>query len=225
MKTPDQDLPRKRASVDAVELVYRSLHKAIIDGELAPGARLIEEEIAEYYNVSRTPVRAALSRLQVERLASRSTTKGLAVAQLSPEEIEDVYTVRASLEGLAARLSAYVALPQEIERLEGLQAEIDVRTSAGEIDRIVQLNFEFHRELHTIAKNSTLKIFMEQISSILKRYSRTTITQPGRAEKAIAEHHALIAAVKARDADAAEKIARTHMENAEKIRVAYHAPV
>lgn len=201
------------------ELVYEELRRTITTGVRAPGSRLVETEIARTYGVSRTPVRSALSRLQLENLAMHSTSRGLVVTALTREEVEDIYAVRSALEGFAAKLAAYVALPRDIDRLERIQARIDALTSTGELALIPQLNYDFHTEIHQMSRNATLLRFMSQIYANLRRYRGSTIMQPGRAETAAQEHRALIEAIRQSDHVSAERIAREHIESAQRIRV------
>lgn len=205
--------------MSASDLVYTELFEEITTGRRQAGSRLVELEIAGILGVSRTPVRAALARLQLEGLVTNSASKGLIVAELTREEIEEVYATRAALEGFAARMAAYLALPLDIERLEIMRDRMEAHAEAGELEEFRQLNFQFHDEIRRISRNRMLQRFIGQTYAMLRRYRGSTAWHPGRAEEAVQEHRRLIEAIRNRDPEAAEKIARAHIERAQQIKV------
>ena len=138
------------------ELTYRQLKDLIVSGQLEPGARLVEAQIAEDLGVSRTPVREALRRLLDEHLASRDTTGGLTVHRATQREIEDIYTIREVLDGLAARLAARRISETDLlwmtETIEAMQGAASGEDPAD----VVAANLTFHDVLYGAAGNPRL---------------------------------------------------------------------
>ena len=196
------------------EHTYAVLKQRILDGVLAPGQRLVETELARDLDISRTPVREAIQRLIVDGFIERSGNRGVIVIELTPEEIEDLYVTRAMLEGLAARLAARRMSKHEQVTLQEIQNRMEDALIANDPEHLARINFKFHSEILRIARNSTTARFMAQVHANLRRYGATTLSLPDRAATATAEHRELLAALVAHDGDAAEYIARRHIEGA-----------
>jgi DNA-binding GntR family transcriptional regulator len=204
---------------NAAEAAYTTLREAIIHGVLRPGQPLAEIGLAEEFGRSRTPIREAILRLESEGLAARVPRRGLVVAKMTREEVLEVYAVREVLGGLAARLAALGMMPTEIDRLVWLNDRLRVATVAGDRKAMIQLNLEFHDAISQASRNSMLRDFMRRLHEWVHRFQETTMAFPGRGLEAIAEHEALIEAIRRRDPDAAERIARVHADRARQIRI------
>ena len=206
-----------------VEFSYRTLKTMIINGEISPGQRLIEEGVARNLGVSRTPVRQAIHRLEAEGLIQRTPGYGAIITQLTDAQIEDVYVARAVLEGLAARLAAQIMLPRDYTKLEIVQKRLEAATHDHDTATLASINFQFHAHILRAARNGTVTVFMGQIHDSIKRLEDTTMSYPGRAEAALEEHRELIEAIASRQAERAEQIARNHIDNALHIRLLMNA--
>jgi DNA-binding GntR family transcriptional regulator len=204
---------------NAAEAVYMTLREAILRGVLHAGQPLGEIQLAETFGRSRTPVREAVLKLESERLAARVPRRGLVVAQTTRDEILEVYAVREMLDGLSARLAAQGILPQELERLTWLNERIRAAAVSGDRDAMIHLNIEFHEAICRAGRNSLLQDFMRRIHEWVRRFEDTTMSLPGRGLDAVGEHDALIEAIRRRDPDGAERIAREHMSRARQLRV------
>lgn len=193
---------------------YAVLKQRVLDGTLAPGQRLVETELARDLEVSRTPVREAIQRLIEDSLVERSGNRGVIVVELTTEEIEDLYVTRATLEGLAARLAAQRMSKHEQVTIQEIQDQLEAALDAKDSQRLARINFNLHSEILRIARNNTAAKFLAQIHASLRRYGTTTLSLPDRATVAVAEHRELLKALVAHDGDAAEQIARKHIEGA-----------
>ncbi len=202
------------------ETVYEALKQAILSGTLAPGATLREEELARRYQVSRTPVREALSRLESEALAERYQGSGLVVSELGPDDIIDLYVLREALEGLAARLAASRRTEIDLARLEVLQALSQRAVQDGDLSRVSKLNSEFHFLMWHIAGNRPLSRAINGVHESVQRFHDNTLAYPGRLEQSVKEHADLIEALRERDHLAAEQIAVEHVRHVRNIRIA-----
>lgn len=204
----------------AAEAIYATLREAILSGVLAPGERLAEVQLANLFKRSRTPVREAILRLESERLTERSARRGFVVGRMTREEVLEVYAVRAAMDGLAARLAALGILPAELEHLRWINDRLREAASDRDYVRMINLNIDFHEAICRASRNSLLLQFVRQIHDWVRRFSETTFSYAGRASSSLDEHDALLEALERRDPEAAERIARTHMERAMQVRVA-----
>lgn len=204
----------------ASDAVHATLREAILRGVLRPGARLAEEELASRFAVSRTPVREAILRLEVERLAERKSRRGLVVATISPEEILDLYVVRQAVDAHAAYLAAQHASPLERQRLERTHERMVRAHERGELAELVQLNLQFHEAIGQAAHSRLLMQYMVDVHHRVRRFTTTTFAYGDRAQTALDEHRALIDAINARDPERAHDIAHAHMGRALEIRIA-----
>ncbi|MGH3356236.1 MAG: GntR family transcriptional regulator, partial [Nocardioidaceae bacterium] len=178
---------------------------------------LVETALAERFSVSRTPVREALRLLEHDGLVERGR-RGLQVRQHSREQIYELYEVRSLLEAAAARAAAERHTPVDAMRLEELLERMEGEQDPSGEQR-VQLNRAFHSAMWTAAHNGVLLEVIERLYLTLVRYPNTTLVAPGRWESALAEHRDLVNAILRRDADAAERISREHLETARDIRI------
>ena len=197
---------------------YQRLKEAIRAGDLIPGQQLVESVLAEWCEVSRTPIREALSKLQHDGLVERND-RGLVVRERSPEEVLDIYETRIALEGTAARMAAerrnshdLILLRRAMSRLEELGTD--------DIDVMVRANRQFHTALWRASHNTSLIDLLERLDLHLVRYPANTLESPGRWERSNEQHHAIVDAIEARDPDIAEKCAVTHFTEARDIQLA-----
>jgi DNA-binding GntR family transcriptional regulator len=197
---------------------YERLLRAIEEGELAPGSRLREAELAERFAISRTPVREALGRLEAQGLVAHEPHRGASVAQLDYGQVSELYDMREVLEGTAARLAAIHASAVETEILEEMIARD--RTLTGDAAALARNNRLFHRQIHAAARNRFLQGTLETMRlSLVLLPGATTLAAPERADESLDEHAAMIAAIRAHDGDRAEAAARAHIRAAFKARI------
>lgn len=185
---------------------------AIDRGDFAPGARLVESELAARYGVSRTPVREALSRLETQGVVARHPRGGAVVAALDYDQLGELYAVRAVTEGFAARMAARHAAPAEIALLQEMVATD--RLHLDDAEALSKANRLFHRQLHRASHNRYLVQMLDAMRRSLALLSSTTLAWPGRGAQSVEEHTRIVAAIAARDEEGAEMAARLHIENA-----------
>ncbi len=207
---------RKPAGVSLAERVYADLKTALHSARFEPGERLREEAVAEWLKVSRTPVREALRRLQSENLVV-STEHGLAVPQLSQNQIFELYAIREVLEGAAAALAARHASPAEIEFLK--QILEDQAAAKNDEARLLSTNKELHGCIYRAANNRYLVRTLQSLQDELAQLRGTTFAWPHRPPDALKEHTAIVRAIERHDPEAAEKAARHHVSAALRIRL------
>ena len=197
------------------ELVFESLREAIINGRLYPGERLMEIQMAEEMGVSRTPVREAIRKLELEGFVVMIPRKGAYVAGISIKDIADVFEVRAALEALAAGLAAERITEGELDELERYLVEISELRESGNLDAIVEKDTMFHDVIYRASRNERLVQIVTHLQEQIHRFRTASLARPGRTRDALDEHKKLVEAISDRDVELAQKLAREHIENAE----------
>lgn len=195
---------------------YRRLLEEIRRGDLPPGARLREIELAERLGISRTPVREAIRQLESDGLVVHLPRQGATVRSLDYPEIMELYEMRAVLEGTAARFAARAASDVELAELRALNEEM---ARAGHGRHAYELNRQFHLTLLDAAKNRFLVKATNAIQKTLLILGPTTLVEPQRAEQAAVEHARILDALEARDGARAETEMRSHIEAAQGARL------
>ena len=214
------DAPPDGASLS--ERAYQRLRTAIATGELKPGQRVMEVEVAEWLQMSRTPVREALRRLESGGMLAVEPRTGVVVASISRQAMLELYVMREVLEGTAARLCARHASDFEIMELEEL-----VKREAqhqGNFEALARHNRLFHEAIHRGAHNRYLEKSLEAVNDSMCLLGPSQMLIPARAQTAKAEHAELVKYIKKRDADAAEAAARRHVRSAQQQRLKQFFP-
>jgi DNA-binding GntR family transcriptional regulator len=190
---------------------YTLILEAIDSGIYRPGDRLVESELAERFGVSRTPVREALQRLETQSMLARDG-RSLIVASLDHNQLAELYVVRAELEGLAARLAAKHATPEEVRVLRGMVE--DDRAHLKDPDAMSRANRRFHKQIHLASHNRYLVQQLDLVHRSMALLATTSLAAQGRSEAALAEHDAIVRAIEAGDGDAAQAALRAHISKA-----------
>lgn len=187
--------------------VYENIRRAIVEGSIRPNERLIEAELAERLEVSRTPVRESMQRLAADGLVI-SRRRGWVVREHSPQEIREIYEVRAALEGYAARLAAERATEEEISEIvrihESYIAELE-RTSRG---HLLEHNDAFHNAVIAASKNARLAEQIERNTAFYFVHRIAGFLSDDEVRVSIAGHQELVDALVARQPDEAESAAQ-----------------
>ena len=190
---------------------YALILEAIDIGVYKPGDRLVESELAERFGVSRTPIREALQRLETQSLLSRDG-RSLIVSSLDHNQLSELYIVRAELEGLAARLAAQHATPEE---LEVLQQMIDADQALLDDPRkLSQSNRKFHKQVHLASHNRFLVQQLDMVHRSMALLANTSLAVEGRGADALREHQDLVDAMVKGDGEAASAAIKNHLSQA-----------
>jgi len=197
--------------------IFRLLVEAIEAGDLAPGTRLRETELAERFGVSRTPIREGLKQLEAQGLARHEPNRGMVIPVLDNDEINELYVIREVLEGTAARLAAQHATEAEIALLQDMVAADQERLE--DVQALIASNQGFHRRLTLASHNRYLVAQMEHMKQYRLLLGGTTLADAERRAKAVAEHAKLVEAIAARDTQKAEELARAHILSAHRARL------
>jgi DNA-binding GntR family transcriptional regulator len=199
------------------ERVFEAIQDAIVRGDIAPGSRLAEPELARHYGVSRGPLREALQRLESRHLVERVPHVGARVAALSFDRLIDIYRAREALEGMACRLATEQGAAAEIGALEELLEEHaalgEVREGRGYFQQ--EGDLDFHFRIARASGNSILEqLLCEELYHLMRMYRYKFSGFEGRPRQALDDHRRIVAAMREGDADFAELLMRRHIAGA-----------
>ena len=200
---------------------YTLILEAIDAGVYKPGDRLVESELADRLGVSRTPVREALQRLETQAMLTRDG-RSLIVATLDHNQLAELYAVRSELEGLAARLAARHATPEEVRVLQSMVAE-DRALLGGDPRALSRANKRFHKQIHLASHNRFLVQQLDLVHRSMALMATTSFAAEGRDEVALAEHDQIVSAIATGDGEAADQALRTHISRAFETRLRVEA--
>lgn len=194
------------------DIVFQTLRKAIITGELEPGERLMETQLGEKLGVSRTPIREAIRKLELEGLVVMVPRKGAQVAQITTKDIKDVLEVRAALEALAARLACQNMDHRDFLRLQLIIAEYEYAAKDHDIEVMIEKDVEFHETIFNATDNDKLIQLFGNLREQVHRYRISYIKNSEESDKVNEEHLELLAALKSGNAEVAAELATKHIE-------------
>ncbi len=194
--------------------VFNQLQNDILNGKYHPGESLVETKLSEEMGVSRTPIREAIRQLELEGLVQYYPNKGAVVTGISSKDIEDIYTIRMMIEGLAARWAAQNITPQELEELrEALDLE-EFYTLKNDTEHLLKLDSRFHEIIFRASKSKPLMHTLSSFHHYVQRARNESLSSPVRARKVLEEHKAILQAIADRNPEMAEKLTKQHVKNA-----------
>ena len=195
------------------EVVFLRLRRAILQGELEPGERLMEIRLADQLGVSRTPVRDAIHKLVDEGLVSMVPRCGAVVARITDKDMRDVLEVRTTLEELAVSLCTERITPEGIERLKKANEDFKETVSSGELIKIAQADVAFHDIIYAITENKRLLQIINELREQIYRYRLEYVKNDSARLQLIKEHELIIRYIGEGDTEKAKVAIRQHIEN------------
>ena len=215
---PAPTLEIRKFAAPLRQQVLDGLRQAIIDGRLAPGARLTERELTEMMGVSRTVIREALRQLESEGLIAIVPNKGPVVRELSLAEARDLYHIRAVLEGLAARLFIENADEAQVTQLARALDVVAGAYQRGDAQEVLETKNRFYDVLFAGARSETLSSMLGTLHARIWRWRAMGLSHPRRSARrsreSVGNLRAIVAAIRKRDAAAAEKLTREEAQHA-----------
>jgi DNA-binding GntR family transcriptional regulator len=199
--------------------VATTLRDAILSGSLKPGEPLQENTLAQQLSVSRSPIREALMLLERERLIVTRLNRPAVVRRPTPREVNQIYTIRSALEGVAARWAADNATARLVSALRQKAEQLNTATvssSSGTDRNLVVMAIDFHASISNASGSVELQCLLQSLCNQIRLVMTAGLASltPGRAEEIHAEHLAIIAAIADRDGDRAEHLAAAHVRGA-----------
>lgn len=194
--------------------VFNAIENAILNGEYKDGESLSELKISNELGVSRTPVREALMQLELEGLVRNIPNKGAVVVGISEKDIEDIYAIRISIEGLAAKLCTQKITDEELKALEKITDLQEFYLMKNDTEQLLKLDGDFHKIIYDSSRSRPLRFMLTNFHNYIRHARDISVQTQGRAEKTVAEHRAILEAIRSRDASLAEKLTAEHIINA-----------
>lgn len=194
--------------------VFHKIRDDILEGKYEIGEEIRETKIATELGVSRTPVREAIRQLELEGLVSVILNKGAVVTGISPQDIEDIYNIRTLIEGLAARWAALKITAKDLKELENIVNLTEFYIKRGETEELHVLDNRFHEILYESSHSKPLQHILSPFHHYVQNARRTSLSTPGRAQRALEEHKAILEALKEKNPDLAEASTNQHVKNA-----------
>ncbi len=195
------------------EVIFTTLRDAIIVGELRPGERLMEVKLAEKMGVSRTPVREAIRKLELEGLVDMIPRKGAHVADLSVKDIVDVLEVRASLDGLAALLAAERITDEEIDELNHVNSQFVSFLQKENLQGSIKKDVEFHEIIYRSSRNEKLIQIVSNLREQVQRFRVIYLKDYVNPKELEKEHKDIIDAICSKDSELSHKVAQNHIKS------------
>jgi DNA-binding GntR family transcriptional regulator len=193
--------------------VVERLRGAIVNGDVAPGQRLVEAELAESLGVTRASVRAALIDLSADGLVERIPNRGARVRAVPVAEAIAITECRMVLEGLCAAKAAELATPAQVERLTGIAEQLAAAVAAGEPLKYSALNRELHQAVHEISGQTVAAGLLQRLNAQIVRHQFQLSLRPGRPQQSLPQHLAMITAIARRQPAEAEEATRRHLRS------------
>ena len=214
MKTPGpQGLKKKNAS--ARERTYAFIKSHVLSGGFSPGERLTEESLAGRLGVSRTPVREALHKLELEGLIEPLETRGFCVPRGSRDEVEELFDLRAILEGYTLRLVCETIDEEALAQLSGFVDKAEAALRDQKSDEIFQWNTRFHDQLQSlVAHKGRLYSLIVNMRKYVLRYRKDTLYRLDASKRTVDGHHRILLALRLGDPDLCERVMRQHIQQA-----------
>ncbi|SHJ76321.1 DNA-binding transcriptional regulator, GntR family [Clostridium amylolyticum] len=194
------------------EIVYECLRENIIKGVIPVGERIVEKVFADKLNISRTPVRDALRRLEMEELVKSIPGKGIVVKKITVEEVIEIYKIRANLEVLAAEEAMENITPEEIKKIQDLLDLTEEMNNQGNVKEVVRLFAEFNAQIYEASRMKRLVTMISKLSEYLKRFRDISMSENKRREKGLKEHREILNAIVEKNHKDIDEIIKRHLQ-------------
>ncbi len=198
------------------DVVFNTLREAILRGDLNPGERLMEKQLAETMGVSRTPIREAIRKLELEGLVVMIPRKGAQVAEITEKDIQDVLEVRAALEALAVRLACEKMKEEELEDLRRVMEEFRQAAKEEDVYGMVEKDVEFHDIIFKSTKNEKLMQIVNNLREQIYRFRVAYLKRFNYYKVIQEEHEEILRVIEEKRVEEAERVATIHIQNQEK---------
>lgn len=189
-----------------VTFITEDLERKILEGKLKPGQRLIEAELCKTYGVSQTPLREALRIIESQGYVVHEPRKGVTVAQINLNDIEEIYHIRANLESMAHYWAVKKYDPEVLSQLKKLQKQMIIEVGKKDIKAYFELNLKFHEILINACRNKRLINMIQNFVKQTKRYRIDILKSPESLKRSVEAHEKIIQSFEDQDAEKAEKL-------------------
>lgn len=195
------------------DVVFNTLREAILRGDLVPGERLMELQLAAKLGVSRTPIREAIRMLEQEGLAITIPRKGAIVAGMTEKDMQDVLEIREALEELSVQVACDKITDEEVEKLQRNMKNFEHSLKSGDLKKMALADVEFHDVIYQATDNPKLINMLNNLREQMYRYRVEYLKNPQNHEQLLKEHEAIYRGIMEKDKDAVTEMIRRHIRN------------
>ena len=199
----------KRSSM--AEKAYKTLKSAIVNGDLKPGQRLVEQKLSNKMQVSRVPVREAIKKLEQYGFVQRLPVRGIIVKRISEEDVNQAFGIRAALEGYAAYQATEHVDDAMIAALEGIIEASAKAIEEGNLEKVMELNGQFHEMVYKAARSEMLYDLIGTFLDYIARYQKPLLSSTSNAKASLEGHRAMVAAMRRGNKEDVEKTVKAHI--------------
>lgn len=197
------------------EVVFETLREAILNGTLKPGQRLMETQLAAEMGVSRTPIREAIRKLELEGLVVMIPRRGTYVASMSRKDIVETFEIRTALEALAVKLAVQRITSEELAEMRRICTVMEQAIAEKNLNRVVELDEAFHDIIFSASRNDRLAQIISLMREQIKRFRRATLSQENRQRLILGEHIEIMQAISDGNSSLAHELVVEHITKAE----------
>ena len=198
------------------DVVFNTLRRAILKGELKPGERLMEIALADKLGVSRTPIREAIRKLELEGLVVMAPRKGAKVASITERDLNDVLEVRKGMEVLSISLACKRITGEELEKLESIERSFQSLIESGNLTELAEMDVKFHDTIYQATNNQRLVQLLNNLREQMYRYRMEYLKDIAVRRTLAEEHKAICEALRGRDESKAQNYVSVHIDNQQK---------
>ena len=211
MPLPNKELAFERTS--AKQRVYETVKDWIIEGQFKPGEKVSDIEIADYFKVSRTPVREAMRKLELEGLVVMIPRRGAQVANITEKDLNDVLEVRIALENLSIENACMRMTEEQLEELWNAAKNFEATMAEGNLVKLAEADVAFHEVIYKSSDNRRLNQVLNNLREQIYRYRVEYLKDEETRKLLVKEHKEIYEAIKNRDVKSAKEISYQHIEN------------
>ncbi len=201
------------------ERIVDFIKDSVVSGRLKPGERVPEQEIAENFGISRTPIREAFRQLESEGFITVIPRKGAVVSPITDKDVSEFYAIKSLLEGFAARTSCEKLTDRDLKRLESLNASMEKSAEKGDVKGFFKLDAQFHDTFLKACGNEKLCALIHHLVQQFERFRITAMSLPGRMRASVKQHEEIVSAFRRKDAVLVEALVKANAERGRDILV------
>jgi DNA-binding GntR family transcriptional regulator len=209
-------LDQKKENKSLTTLIFEKIREDILNGVYNNDEKIVEAKVAEELGVSRTPVREALKQLELDGLVENIPNRGVVVRGITPQDVDDIYSMRIAVEGIVARWSVLRISDEALAQLKEIYELMEFYTAKNDIDKIFELNTKFHETIYTAASSRYLEHVLKDFQQFIKSTRKKSLSRAGRAEEALKEHKRILDAFYEKDVDKAVEALSYHIGQSQK---------
>ncbi|SHK51209.1 GntR family transcriptional regulator [Paramaledivibacter caminithermalis] len=203
----------KKGNKSLTSMIFEKIREDILIGKYTSGEKIVEAKLAEEFGVSRTPVREALKQLELDGLVDNIPNRGVIVKGISNQDVEDIYTIRIAIEGIAVKWAIERMDENDLQKLKEIFELMEFYSFKKDIDKIAELNTKFHETIYNATKSRYLEHVLKDFQYFMKTTRYKSLRSPGRMESALEEHRKILEAFTDRDIDRAAEAILKHVNN------------